>query len=157
YGAAVAVLMRLVLLLYAEERGLLPLGDDLYDRTLAASTLLDQLREIQSDSGDEPLERSHTAWHRMLALFRAVHGGITHDRLRIPAYGGGLFDPERFPFLEGRHVGQPWHETWSDPLPVDDLTVLAMLSALQELRFTEGGVTETRRLTYRALDVEQVG
>ena len=32
-----------------------------------------------------------------------------------------------------------------------------MLSALQELRFAEGGVTETRRLTYRALDVEQVG
>ncbi len=40
YEGAVSVLMRLVLLLYAEERGLLPLGDELYDRTLAASTLL---------------------------------------------------------------------------------------------------------------------
>lgn len=157
YEASVAVLMRLVLLLYAEERGLLPLGDDLYDRTLAASTLLDQLRETQADTGDEPLERSHTSWHRLLALFRAVHAGIAHDRLRIPAYGGGLFDPERFPFLEGRRPGEAWHETPAQPLPVDDLTVLAMLSALQELRFTEGGVTETRRLTYRALDVEQVG
>jgi hypothetical protein len=157
YESAVAVLMRLVLLLYAEERGLLPLGDELYDRTLAASTLFDQLREIQSDTGDEPLERSHTAWHRLLALFRAVHSGIEHDRLRIPAYGGGLFDPDRFPFLEGRHGGEHWDETAAEPLPVDDLTVLAMLSALQELRFSEGGVTETRRLTYRALDVEQVG
>jgi hypothetical protein len=157
YEAAVAVLMRLVLLLYAEECGLLPLGDDLYDRTLAASTLLDQLRETQADTGDEPLERSHTSWHRLLALFRAVHAGIAHDRLRIPAYGGGLFDPDRFPFLEGRRPGDAWHTTPAEPLPVDDLTVLAMLSALQELRFTEGGVTETRRLTYRALDVEQVG
>ncbi len=157
YEAAVAVLMRLVLLLYAEERGLLPLGDDLYDRTLAASTLLDQLRETQADTGDEPLERSHSSWHRLLALFRAVHAGIAHDRLRIPAYGGGLFDPDRFPFLEGRRPGDAWHTTPAEPLPVDDLTVLAMLSALQELRFTEGGVTETRRLTYRALDVEQVG
>lgn len=157
YESAVAVLMRLVLLLYAEERGLLPLGDELYDRTLAASTLLDQLREIQADTGDEPLERSNGAWHRLLALFRAVHAGIAHDRLRIPAYGGSLFDPDRFPFLEGRSPDEHWRETPAEPLPIDDLTVLAMLSALQELRFTEGGVTATRRLTYRALDVEQIG
>jgi hypothetical protein len=157
YEGAVAVLMRLVLLLYSEERGLLPLGDDLYDRTLAASTLLDQLRATQADTGDEPLERSNTAWHRLLALFRAVHAGISHDRLRIPAYGSSLFDPDRFAFLEGRQPGGLWHGTAAEPIPVDDLTVLAMLSALQELRFAEGGVTETRRLTYRALDVEQVG
>jgi len=157
YEGAVAVLMRLVLLLYAEERGLLPLGDELYDRTLAASTLLDQLRATQADTGDEPLERSNTAWHRLLALFRAVHAGISHDRLRIPAYGSSLFDPDRFAFLEGRQTGDLWQGTAAEPIPVDDLTVLAMLSALQELRFAEGGVTETRRLTYRALDVEQVG
>jgi hypothetical protein len=157
YAASVAVLMRMVLLLYSEERSLLPLGDDFYDQTLAASTLLDQLREIQAETGDEPLERSHTAWYRLLALFRAVHSGINHDRLRIPAYGGALFDPDRYPFLEGRRTGEHWLDTASVPIPVDDLTVLAVLSALQELRFTERGVTETRRLTYRALDVEQIG
>ena len=157
YEAAVSVLMRCVFLLYAEERGLLPLGDDLYDESLAVSALLDQLREIADLAGDEPLERSSTAWYRLLALFRAVHGGIGHDRLRIPAYGGGLFDPDRFPFLEGRRPGELWRDTPSIPLPVDDLTVLAMLTALQELRFTEVGVTETRRLTYRSLDVEQIG
>jgi hypothetical protein len=157
YEAAVSVLMRCVFLLYAEERGLLPLGDDLYDESLAVSTLLDQLREVADLAGDEPLERSNSAWYRLLALFRAVHGGIGHDRLRIPAYGGGLFDPDRFPFLEGRRPGEQWRDTPSIPLPVDDLTVLAMLTALQELRFTEVGVTETRRLTYRSLDVEQIG
>ena len=157
YEAAVGVLMRCVFLLYSEERGLLPLGDDLYDRSLAASTLFEQLREVADLAGDEPLERSTTAWHRLLALFRAVHGGIAHDRLRIPGYGGSLFDPDRFPFLEGRRPGERWHDTPAVPLPVDDLTVLAMLKALQELRFTESGVTETRRLTYRSLDVEQIG
>ena len=157
YEAAVSVLMRCVFLLYAEENGLLRLGEDLYDDTLAASTLLDQLRATGHLVGEEPLERSTTAWHRLLALFRAIYGGITHDRLRIPAYGGGLFDPDRFPFLEGRRPGQSWHDTLAVPLPVDDLTVLSMLSALQELRFTEAGVTETRRLTYRSLDVEQIG
>jgi len=42
------------------------------------------------------------AWNRLLATFRAVYGGVRHDRLTLIAYGGSLFDPDRFPFLEGR-------------------------------------------------------
>ncbi len=121
--------------------------------TPAATTLLESLRAWADRDGHEPLERSTAAWHRLLALTRAVHGGITHDRLRIPAYGGALFDPDRFGFLEGRNA----EGATTGALPVDDLTVLAMLAALQELQFRVGGVTETRRLTYRSLHVEQVG
>ena len=158
YGGAVAVLMRLVVAFSAEEKGLLPLGDELYDRTLAASTLLDELAARADRDGDEPLERSATAWHRLLALFRAVHGGLTHDRLRIPPYGGALFDPDRHPFLEGRPAGSGWHTVSAQPIPVDDLTVLAILRALQELEMKiKGGGRETRRLSYRSLDVEQIG
>ncbi len=73
--------------------------------TLAASTLRAQLQERADRDGEDPLERSTAAWHRVLALFRAVHGGIEHDALRLPAYGGGLFDPDRYPFLEGRAPG----------------------------------------------------
>ena len=40
-------------------------------------------------------------FRRLLAGFRAVHGGIAHDLAALPAYGGDLFDPDRFPFLEG--------------------------------------------------------
>lgn len=156
YEAAVAVLMRLVVLLFAEERQLLPLGDELYDRSYAASTLLESLRTRADLGGDEPLERSHGAWYRLLALFRAVHGGLGHDRLRIPAYGGTLFDPDRFAFLEGRRPGQPWAANRAEPLPVDDLAMMAILAAISELELREGGVTESRRLTYRSLDVEQI-
>ncbi len=157
YEAAVSVLMRLVVLLFAEERQLLPLGDELYDRSYAASTLLESLRARADLGGDEPLERSHGAWYRLLALSRAVHGGLGHDRLRIPAYGGTLFDPDRFAFLEGRRPGQPWAGTRAEPLAVDDLAVMAILAAITELELREAGVTETRRLTYRSLDVEQIG
>ena len=45
------------------------------------------------------------AWARLLATFRAVHGGIHHQDLLMPAYGGSLFDPDRYPFLEGRAPG----------------------------------------------------
>lgn len=153
YRGAVTVMMRLVFLFVAEERRLLPLDDPLYAETLAASTLRTQLRERADRFGEEVLESSRAAWHRVLALFRAVHGGIEHNALRLPAYGGGLFDPDRYPFLEGRQPGTTWDEAAAAPLPVDDRTMLHILDALQTLR--QGDVAVL--LSYRSLDVEQIG
>jgi hypothetical protein len=155
YRAAVTVMMRLVFLFYAEENLLLPLGDPLYDASYAASTLRAQLQDEADRQGEDPLERRHAAWHRLLAAFRLVHGGVQHEQLRLPAHGGGLFDPEAYPFLEGRREGEPWREEpQAQPLPVDDRTVLHLLDSLQVLR-TPG--QEARRLSFRALDVEQIG
>jgi hypothetical protein len=159
YRAAVTVMMRLVFLFVAEERRLLPLDDPLYAESYAASTLREQLEERATRHGEDPLERSSAAWHRLLALFRAVHGGIEHEGLRLPAYGGGLFDPDRHPFLEGRPAGTDWRAARAAPLPVDDRTVLHLLTALQLL--TEPGRAgqppTSVRLSFRALDVEQIG
>jgi hypothetical protein len=102
YEAALTVMMRLVFLFSAEERDLLLLGDPLYDQNYAVSTLRAQLRETADQQGEEVLERRFDAWCRLLATFRAVHSGIHHDRLNLPAYGGSLFDSHRYPFLEGR-------------------------------------------------------
>jgi hypothetical protein len=153
YGAAVTVMMRLVFLLCAEERRLFPVGDALYDASYAVSTLLDALREEASLSGEETLERRTAAWHRLLATFRLVHDGVQHETLRIPAYGGGLFDPDRFPFLEGRRPGQAAGAGTATPPAVSDRSVMAILDALQYLSFKG----ETRRVSYRSLDVEQIG
>jgi len=153
YRGATTVMMRLVFLFVAEERRLLPLDDPRYAETLAASTLRAQLQERADREGEDPLERSTAAWHRVLALFRAVHGGLEHDELRLPAYGGGLFDPDRYPFLEWRSPGTDWHRVAAHPLPVDDRTMLHLLDALQALE--QGGVRVL--LSYRALDVEQIG
>ncbi|HZT54001.1 MAG TPA: DNA methyltransferase, partial [Gaiellaceae bacterium] len=157
YGAAVTVMMRLVFLLCAEERGLFLLRDPLYDSAYAVSTLRAQLQEEADRHGEEPLERRSSAWHRLLATFRMVHAGVEHENLSLPAYGGALFDPDRFPFLEGRRKGERWREHAGRPLPLDDRTVLHILDSLQVLRFRERGVTEARRLSFRALDVEQIG
>ncbi len=157
YEAIVTVLMRLVFLLFAEERGLLPLDDDLYAQSYAISTLRDSLQNERDQLGDEPLERRCSAWGRILALFRAVHGGLSHENLRLPPYGGRLFDPDRFPFLEGRTPAEPWRTSAANPIRVDDLTVLALLTGLQVLEFSVGGVREARRLSYRTLEVEQIG
>ncbi|MCT7960651.1 restriction endonuclease [Laspinema sp. D1] len=157
YEAALFVMMRLVFLFSAEEKGLLLLGDRLYDQYYAVSTLRAELREMADNYGEEILERRHDAWCRLLATFRAVFGGVEHDLLRLPAYGGDLFDPDKFPFLEGR-VGGNWRESLAQPLPVDNRTVLHLLEALQILQVkVPGGGTEARRLSFRALEVEQIG
>jgi len=165
YEAALTVMMRLVFLFSAEERGLLLLGDPLYDQHYAVSTLRAQLREIADQHGEEVLERRFDAWCRLLATFRAVYSGIQHDRLRLPAYGGSLFDPERFPFLEGRRDSATENTESAEksvneesPLPISNRTVLHLLEALQILRMpVPGGGKEPRRLSFRSLDVEQIG
>jgi len=159
YEAALTVMMRLVFLLSAEERDLLLLGDPIYDQHYAVSTLRTQLREMADRHGEEVLERRFDAWCRLLVVFRAVHGGVQHEDLRLLAYGGSLFDPDRFPFLEGRTPDTAWRTTPAQPLPINNRTVLHLLEALQvlQVKVPGGGPAEARRLSFRALDIEQIG
>lgn len=157
YDAALTIMMRLVFLFSAEERGLLHLGKPLYDDNYAVSTLQEQLQEVADQNGEEVLERRYDAWTRLLATIRAVHGGIQHQDLLMQAYGGSLFDPDRYPFLEGRAAGSNWRIQSAEPLPVNNRVVLHLLNSLQRLRTKTGGAAETRRVSFRALGVEQIG
>ncbi len=159
YEAALTVMMRLVFLFSAEERGLLHLGKPLYDDNYAVSTLLGQLQEVADLHGPQVLERRFDAWARLLATFRAVHGGVHHQDLLMPAYGGSLFDPDRFPFLEGRDAGTNWAAVPALPLAVNNRVALHLLTSLQRLRIKVpgGGPAEARRVSFRALGVEQIG
>jgi hypothetical protein len=152
YQATVTILMRLVFLLYAEERGLLPLDDDTYATTYAVSTLAKDLRDRATEQGEDTLERTSVGWHRLLALFRAVHRGVRHEQLLLPAYGGSLCDPDRYPWLEGRT--SPDEPLGAQHVPaIDDRTLLRALDSLQTLQFAK----ERRQVSYRSLDVEQIG
>jgi len=151
YDAAVTVMMRLVVLFFAEENDLLPMSEDLWVSQYAASSLRSRLQRAADEGGEEVLEAHSDAWPRLLATWRAVYGGVEHGNMRLAPYGGSLFDPDRYPFLEGRLPGTTWQD--ADPLPVDNRTVLHLLNALQTLQ--EGG--QRRKLSFRALDVEQIG
>jgi hypothetical protein len=159
YDAALTIMMRLVFLFSAEERGMLRLGEPLYDENYAASTLREQLREAADQHGEEVLERRSDAWSRLLATFRAVYGGIAHETLRLPAYRGTLFDPDRYPFLEGRQAGTDWRRSPSAPPNINNRVVLHLLESLQllQMKVPGGGPAEARRLSFRALDIEQIG
>lgn len=159
YEASLTVMMRLVFILCAEERGLLLLGEKAYDDVYAISTLRQQLEEDADRFGEEVLERRFDAWIRILGTFRAIYGGIDHPALRLPALGGSLFDPDKYPFLEGRQPGEPWRGPSGAsgpcplPLPIDNRTVLLLLESLQVLKHKGGAIP----LSFRSLDVEQIG
>ncbi len=150
YEAALTVMMRLVFLLNAEERELMDVvKDERFQTYYAVSSLRIQLREQAGLHSEELLSHRRDAWSRLLAIFRAIYGGIEHEALRMPALGGSLFDPDRFPFLEGRIKGTSWRTDEARPLPIDNRTALLLLDAIQ--------MFQGRTLSYRALDVENIG
>ena len=157
YESALTVMMRLVFLFCAEERELLLLGDELYDKNYSVSTLREQLQVTAQEFGEEILALRYDAWVRLITSFRAVYAGAKHDRLKLPAYGGSLFNPDRFPFLEGRPLGTSWKSTEALPLPISNRTVLHLLKALQILQTKIGNTIEARKISFRALDIEQIG
>ncbi|MBW2258249.1 MAG: restriction endonuclease, partial [Deltaproteobacteria bacterium] len=99
YEMGLVVLMRLVFLLYAEERALLPHGEMLYDQGYGLTFLWHRLLE-QKREREATLDQTFDAWDRLLATGRLLHRGCTHPDLNLRAYGGQLFDPARFPALE---------------------------------------------------------
>ena len=87
YEACVTILMRMVFLLYAEERGLLPADDDTYARAYAITTLTDRLTD-RADQGEDALERSSEGWQRLLATAAGRGGEQTRQ-------GGAAVDRHR--------------------------------------------------------------
>lgn len=147
YEAVVTVMMRCVFLLFAEERGLLP-TDTLYTGGYGLATVLDALEARARDEGEESMDGTSLTWHRLLATSRALHGGVNTEDMRIPAYGGSLFDPERFPFLTATDA------SGTLLLTVSDRVMLHVLRSLQTARLKG---QEARRLSFRDIDVEQIG
>jgi hypothetical protein len=91
YRAAVRVVMRMVVVFFAESRDLLPRSSSLYHRAYGLNGLLEELEKHGGRNG-ERLASAYGAWPRILALFRLVHAGSPHPALPIHAYGGELFE-----------------------------------------------------------------
>ena len=91
YRAACRVAMRLVVILFAESRELLPRDNALYHESYGLNGLLEQLE--RGAARGSALATSFGAWPRVLALFRLVREGSHHPDLPVTAYGGDLFAP----------------------------------------------------------------
>ena len=147
YDAVVTVMMRAVFLLFAEERGLLP-TESLYTSGYGLAPVLDALEARARDEGEESMDGTSLTWHRLLATSRALHSGVNAEDMRIPAYGGSLFAPKRFPFLIATDASGTLLLTVSDRV---------MLHVLRSLQIARVKGQEARRLSFRDIDVEQIG
>ena len=83
--------MRLVIVLFAESRDLLPRDNALYHGSYGLHGLFERLEREAVRGG--ALAEGLSAWPRVLALFRLVHEGSHFPDLPVPAYGGELFAP----------------------------------------------------------------
>jgi hypothetical protein len=185
YGGLITTLMRLVFMLYAEDEGIMP-NDSVYQQYYSVSGLYEQLRSDNSSYPDTMDDR-YGAWVGLLSLFRLIYegGGATPDYL--PARYGQLFDPQEFPFLEGNSplnpappelgVGGQHGSRPLNPPSLGDFKKLTppelgvggraggqicstlpqipdgvIYRVLDKLLMLDG-----ERLSYRSLDVEQIG
>jgi hypothetical protein len=148
HGGALNYLYRILFVLYAEARGLLPLDMPAYRDGYALSGARGLVRRVMDRATDprvNPEAASGFYEFSLRALFRLLRDGADlGPEGRIPAYGGGLFHPHReadseFPELDDLRLG--------------DQTVAHVLEALTHVQTKRGKVT----LSYRELDVEQLG
>ena len=148
YRALLTVILRLVFLLFAEERDMLP-EEEVFLRHYSLAGLYERLREDAALYPDAMDDR-FSAWAQLVVLFRMIYDGAESGSMRLPKRHGVLFDPDRVPFLEGRTSGAPRqpNECIEPPL-VPDGTIYR---ALEKLLVLDG-----ERISYRALDVEQIG
>ncbi|MGA4669209.1 DNA methyltransferase [Propionibacteriaceae bacterium Y1923] len=146
YEAAVTVMMRTVFLLFAEERGLLPSGE-LFEQGYGIARELERLLARETEESEEALDATSLTWHRLLATSQALYRGASFENLRMPAYGGSLFDPSRFPFLTAAN------EQGTLAVTVSDRVMLHVLRSVQ-VADIKG---EARRISFRDIDVEQIG
>ena len=148
YRALLTVILRLVFLLFAEERDMLP-EDEIWLRHYSLSGLFKRLREDAALFPDT-MDQRFGAWPQLLVLFRMIFDGAETEVMRLPRRHGVLFDPNRFPFLEGRVSagGRQIDERVEAPLVPDG----AIYRVLENLLLLDG-----ERISYRALDVEQIG
>ena len=183
YSGLIVVLMRLVFLLYTEDRGMMP-DHPVYQQHYSLGGLFARLR-ADAAAYPDTMDQRFGAWAQLLSLFRLVYGGGRHGNLSFVARKGRLFDPARFPFLERngsvegiegaaeagtgtagdadlppdrpppspRPPGSPDPEGGTageaDIPLVPDRTVWWVLENLMML--------DGERLSYRTLDVEQIG
>src|SRR5829696_3835607 len=147
YEAAVTIMMRVVFLLFAEERSLLPQGQ-LFTLGYGLAGELDTLDERAREEQTEALDATHMTWHRLLATCNALYAGASFEDVRLPSYGGSLFDPSRFPFLLARTSRGVLRVVVSDRV---------MLEVLRAVQVAELRGQPARRISFRDIDVEQIG
>lgn len=144
YHESLSLMYRLLFLFYAESRDLLPMESELYRETYSLESIRDEIISTHDDPDPKQFfsEGNSTLWERLKELFGLVNKGW---RDVIPAYNGGLFDPEEHEFLEETKIG--------------DYRLARAIDLLSRTRPRAGRARGEgrKKVTYRDLDVRHLG
>jgi hypothetical protein len=130
FDESLVVIYRILFLLFAEARGLVPKWHPIY----RDSYTIESLREPT-----ERLARPPGLWESIQAIARLAHRGCRAGSLRVPPFNGRLFSP--------------MHAPLADSLVLDDS---AVREAILSLTTVQHGALR-RRIAYADLGVEQLG
>ena len=134
--AALIFLYRLLFLLYAEDRGLLPVNDPRYDDYGLRKRVRDDVAR-RMGQGDAFSGVAANYYGHLATLFRQIDKG--DPSIGLPPYNGGLFSAESAPILENVHL--------------PDSVVAPVIYDLSHTRTSEG----RRFVNYRDMSVQQLG
>ena len=103
YSNSLTTLYRLLFIMYAEARELLPFRESVgYREQYSLYTVVrDTTRQL--DSGLTFLVNTGQVWCRLRDLFGLIDQGS--PPLKVATFNGGLFDPQKHPFLEQYTIG----------------------------------------------------
>ncbi len=131
FEQALTIVYRVVFLLFAESRGLMPIWHPVYRDSYST----DALR-----AAAESLGRPRGLWDTLRAMARLAHAGCAAGDLRVTAFNGRLFAPARTPLAERRTL--------------DEESAKRAVLALSTRRSAAGG---RERISYRDLGIDQLG
>jgi len=95
--AALIFLYRLLFILYAEDRNLLPANDDRYDDYGMRKRVRRDIAE-RMDNKDAFSDKQDKYYHHLKGLFEIIADG--DEKLGVPPYNGGLFDATHTKILD---------------------------------------------------------
>jgi hypothetical protein len=129
---ALTIVYRLLFLLFAEARGLVPLWHPIYRESYSIEALRDAAEQPHGVAG---------LWDTMRAIARLAHAGCRAGDLRVTPFNGRLFAPSRTPLADRRDL--------------DDRAAQRAVLALSTRAAADR--TGRERIAYRDLGVEQLG
>jgi hypothetical protein len=130
YDQSLTVLYRVLFLLFAEARGLVPMWHPIYRDRYTIEAILATLL------GGRPCRG---IWHAVVAISRLAHAGCSAGELKVTPFNGRLFAPT--------------HAAAFDRTRIDDGVMAGAILAIG----TTAGRAGRTRISYRDLDVEQLG
>ena len=131
YQQSLTILYRVLFLLFAEARALVPMWHPVYRDRYSLDVIVSTLLEGRSYRG---------IWHALVAISRLAHAGCAAGELKVTAFNGRLFSPA--------------HSAAFDRARIADDVMGGAIMAVSTTAPRSGG---RERIAYRDLDVEQLG